>query len=31
LSSIDRDAGHTSLDIGRIGNSFVFVVVLSLT
>jgi hypothetical protein len=31
LSSMDRDAGHTSLDIGRIGNSFVFAVVLSLT
>jgi hypothetical protein len=31
LSSMDRDTGHTSLDIGIIGNSFVFAVVLSST
>jgi hypothetical protein len=29
LSSMDHDAGHTSSDIGRKGNSFVFVVVSS--
>jgi hypothetical protein len=31
LSSMDRDARNTSSDIGRIGNSFVFVGVLSST
>jgi hypothetical protein len=31
LSSMDRDAGHTTPDISCIGNSFVFVVVLSST
>jgi hypothetical protein len=31
LSSMDRDVGNTSPDIGRIGNSFVFVVVLNST
>jgi hypothetical protein len=31
LSSMDRDAGNTLLDISRIGNSFVFVAVLSST
>jgi hypothetical protein len=31
LSSMDRDTSHTSSDTSRIGNSIVFVVVLSLT
>jgi hypothetical protein len=31
LSSMDRDAGHTSLDTDRISNSFVSVIFLSLT
>jgi hypothetical protein len=31
LSSMDRDAGNTSPDIGHTGNSFFFVVVLILT
>jgi hypothetical protein len=31
LSSMDHDADHTSPDTGHIGNSCVFVVILSLT
>jgi hypothetical protein len=31
LSSMDHDVGHTSLDTGHLGHSFVFAVVLSST